>query len=122
MNEALSLISRAKSFLLLPHYLPDVDAMGSAVALAMGLKQKGKKVEIFSPSTLSAPVAALLKSLEFEIINKPINSRLMHFVNKTCRTDRIKNEILLFNFIDYLLNFSLVKAVSVSNVKLRFPK
>lgn len=47
MNRS-TVFKQAKSFLIVSHYHPDGDALGSSLALAIGLKSLGKKVVVYN--------------------------------------------------------------------------
>ena len=50
-QEAISFMEKADSVAVFMHINPDPDCIGSALALALFLKKKGKKVSVFTPDT-----------------------------------------------------------------------
>jgi phosphoesterase RecJ-like protein len=62
------IIRRHQSFLVLTHYRPDGDAVGSQLALALLLKQLGKQVEAWNEDTVPAKFRFLPHS---DIVTRP---------------------------------------------------
>ncbi|MBI4843488.1 MAG: bifunctional oligoribonuclease/PAP phosphatase NrnA [Nitrospirae bacterium] len=60
--ELLTLIKNNGSFLIVSHFNPDGDAVGSSIALAMGLKKLGKKVHIANRDKVPDALAFLPSS------------------------------------------------------------
>lgn len=61
-NELERLISEAKDILILPHTGPDGDALGSTMALALGIEQRfrDKRVHLLSPTPVESYLAWML--------------------------------------------------------------
>lgn len=54
LQEALNILKKAQSMILVSHVSPDGDTLGSTLALAAGLKQTGKKVTIMVDDVISS--------------------------------------------------------------------
>lgn len=68
---ALEFFRKSKRILLVPHNCPDPDAMGSALALAFGLEQMGKRVSIALLGSLNEPTKNLLNHVDYELTENP---------------------------------------------------
>jgi len=72
LTEIKNLIEKNKNFLIVSHINPEGDAIGSSIALALGLKKKGKSVYILNRN----PVPDILKFLpSSKLISQKIPSR-----------------------------------------------
>jgi phosphoesterase RecJ-like protein len=72
LTELKKLIEENKNFLIVSHINPEGDAIGSSIALALGLKKKGKSVYILNKD----PVPDSLKFLPFsKLVSQKIPSR-----------------------------------------------
>jgi len=71
LTELKKLIEKNKKFLIVSHINPEGDAIGSSVALALGLKKKGKSVYVLNKD----PVPDILKFLpSSKLVNQKIPS------------------------------------------------
>lgn len=72
LTELKKLIEENKDFLIVSHINPEGDAIGSSIALALGLKKKGKSVYILNKD----PIPDILKFLPYsKLISQKIPSR-----------------------------------------------
>ena len=69
-EEALSILDKADTFLLLAHRSPDIDSMASAIALALTLRSRGKKVTISTLGTIGPQVSSFLEQMNM-VAEKP---------------------------------------------------
>jgi bifunctional oligoribonuclease and PAP phosphatase NrnA len=59
LNEVVSVLTEKKTFLIAGHVNPEGDAIGSAVALALALREMGKKAEVINRDPLPRQLAFL---------------------------------------------------------------
>jgi len=64
------LVKNSQSILVVAHHNPDGDAVGSALALKLGLEKLGKEVTVVASGSLSEPLSFLP---QFDILKKEIN-------------------------------------------------
>lgn len=69
LSNCISALNNSKAPLVLSHYNPDGDALGSSLALYLGLKSLGKSVRIINESTI--PERYLFMPFVNEIANSP---------------------------------------------------
>ena len=59
MNDVVSALIEYEAFVIAGHRDPDGDSLGSALALALGLEQLGKRAVVLSPDTIASAYRAL---------------------------------------------------------------
>ena len=73
LHDAVKLLLEADDIYLLCHQYPDGDTLGSAAALYLGLRQKGKRVSIRCGDPIPQKYDYMFEGIEFRILSPSLS-------------------------------------------------